>query len=178
MKGAYLEFSREFNIGKSGLAVHGEYNGGCTTGKDAAWGTQFQHALLAGPAYNWHNTDYSLTWSVQALYKHYFKGVNNTKGYPSFQLTGVWGYTFGKERMFTFSGYIDFWRHHKGNDKYDIIMMGEPQLWFNLNGVTKRKTNLSIGTEVEVSNNFINNEDPTSTRTFFANPTLVLKWTM
>ena len=177
MKGAYIEFSREFNIGKQGFAVHGEYNGGCTIGRGAAWASQFQHAFLVGPAYNGHNVDYSFTWGVQAMYKHYFKG-NTSKAYPSFQLTGIWGWTFGHEKMFTFSGYIDCWRNHTASDTYNIIIMSEPQFWFNLNSVTKHKTNLSIGTEFEISNNFIFKDDPVSTKTFFVNPTFALKWTM
>ena len=32
MKGAYLEFSREFNVSAKGLAAHIDYNGGVTTG--------------------------------------------------------------------------------------------------------------------------------------------------
>ena len=178
LKGAYMEFSREFNIGKSGLAVHGEYNGGCTTGKGATWGTQFQHAFLVGPAFNWHNADYSFTWGVQAMYKHYLKGINSAKAYPGFQFTGIWGYSFGRNQMFTFSGFIDLWRNHKGGDQYNMTLLTEPQFWFNLNGITKKKTNLSIGTEVEMSNNFVVNEDPLSTKSFFVNPTLALKWTM
>ena len=177
LKGVYLEFSREFNIGKSGFAAHGEYNGGCTTGKGSTWASQFQHVFLVGPAYNWHNADHSLRWSLQALYKHYLKGSNGAKGYPSFQLTGVWGYTFGRDGLFTFSGYIDFWRNHVvATDTYNMIVMGEPQFWFNLNGVTRKKTNLSIGTELEFSNNFIVNGY--NDKTFFVNPTLALKWTM
>ena len=176
MKGAYIEFSRDFNIGKQGFAVHGEYNGGCTTFMGGFVGTQFQHAFLLGPAYNGHNQDYSFTWSVQAMYKHYLKG-NSGDAYPSFQLTGVWGWDFGRNRMFTFSGYIDFWRNHVGGDDYNMILMSESQFWFNLNSVTKRKTNLSVGTEFEISNNFIFSEVP-SGKTFFVNPTLALKWTM
>ena len=177
MKGAYIEFSREFNIGKKGLAIHGEYNGGVTTGKNEGYASQFQHAFLIGPAYNWHNKDYSFTWSVQALYRQYFKGVGPKDAFPSFQLTGVWGWTFGQEEMFTFSGYIDFWRNVKPiKGGYCITMMAEPQLWFNLNSVTKKKTNLSIGTEWELSNNFIFYE--WGNKSFYLNPTLGIKWTM
>ena len=176
MKGAYMEFSREFNIGKKGFAVHGEYNGGMTTGKNETYASQFQHALLLGPVYNGHNSDYSFTWSVQALYKQYFKGLNHS-AFPSLQLTGVWGWTFGNEDMFTFSGYIDFWRNPKPTTgSYAVTIQTEPQLWFNLNSVTKKKTNLSIGTEWELSNNFIFPES--GTKTFYLNPTLGLKWTM
>ncbi len=177
LKGAYIEFSREFNIGQKGFAVHGEYNGGCTTGKNATFGSQFQHAFLIGPAFNWHNSDYSFTWGVQTLFKQYFSGVGGSHAYPGFQLTGIWGWTFGNEGMFTFTGFIDFWRNHKGNNDYNITMLTEPQLWFNLNSVTKTKTNLSIGTEWEISNNFVF-PDCITDRTFYWNPTLAVKWTM
>ena len=178
MKGAYIEFSREFNIGKKGLAIHGEYNGGLTTGHNAAWSSQFRHAFLCGPAYNGHSSDFRKTWSVQALFKQFFRGTNGAFAYPGWQVTGVWSLTFAQGDMFTFSGYLDFWRNHKGGNRYNVIIMGEPQLWFNLNALKGiRKTNLSVGTEWEVSNNLI---FPTngSTRTFFWNPTLALKWTM
>ena len=177
MKGAYIEFSREFNIGDKGFAVHGEYNGGVTTGKGATYASQFQHAFLLGPAYNWHNEDYSFTWGVQAMYKQYFKGVGGADAFPGFQLTGIWGLTFGQEDMFTFSGFIDFWRNRKpySND-YATTILTEPQFWFNLNSVTSKKTNLSIGTEWEMSNNFIFYE--WGDKSFYFNPTLAVKWTM
>lgn len=177
LKGAYIEFSREFNIGKKGFAVHGEYNGGVTTGKNASYASQFQHAFLFGPAYNWHNSDYSFTWGVQALFKQYFHGNHGAIAYPGFQLTGIWGWTFGIDDMFTFSGFIDFWRNHKGGNDYNVTMLTEPQLWFNLNSVTKKNTNLSIGTEWEMSNNFVFPECITD-KSFYWNPTLALKWTM
>ena len=62
-------------------------------------------------------------------------------------------------------------------DDYALTVCTEPQLWFNLNSVTRRKTGLSIGTEWELSNNFIFPDRPTD-RSFFWNPTLALKWTM
>ena len=178
MKGAYVEFSREFNLGHKGFALHGEYNGGVTTGHEAAWSSQFQHALLVGPAYNWHNKDFRRTWSLQAMYKQYFHGTHGASAYAGFQLTGVWNLTFAQRDMFTFSGFCDFWRHRKVTGGYNITLLAEPQLWFNLNSIKNaRKTNLSIGTEWEISNNFI---FPTrgSDRTFFWNPTLAVKWTM
>ena len=79
--------------------------------------------------------------------------------------------------MFTFSGFIDFWRNRKpySND-YAITILTEPQFWFNLNSVTSKKTNLSIGTEWEMSNNFIFYE--WGDKSFYFNPTLAVKWTM
>ena len=71
MKGAYTEISREFTLTStsksSSLAAHVEYDGGMTTFKDGG-GTRFQNAVLIGPAWNGHNSDFSATWSVQAMY--------------------------------------------------------------------------------------------------------------
>ena len=50
------------------------------------------------------------------------------------------------------------------------MVLTEPQLWYNVN------KHLSLGGEVEISSNFIYNVDPTSSRTFFVNPTLGVKW--
>lgn len=176
IKGAYLEFSREFNIGHKGFAAHIEYNGGLTSGHAGEYASQFQHALLVGGAWNGHSADFRRTLSLQAMYKQYFKGHGN-KAFASFQLTGVWGLTFDARNMFTFSGFIDLWLNRHTDGKHDLIVISEPQFWFNFDGIRgARKTGLSIGTEWEFSNNFIY---PTAgTGTFFWNPTVALKWTM
>jgi hypothetical protein len=170
MKGAYAEISREFTFahssGKTSLDAHVEYDGGMTTFKSGG-GTRFQNALLVGPALNGHNTDYSATWSVQVMYKQYFKS-GASKAYSSCQLTGVWGLNFAKEKC-TFSGYIDFWRGVQNNGHGKLIVMTEPQFWYN---ATKH---FSVGTEIEVSNNFITPEVETN-RTCYINPTLAVKY--
>ena len=60
----------------------------------------------------------------------------------------------------TFSGFIDFW---KQTGFGDYILLSEPQIWYN---VTE---NISIGSEIEFSNNLISNN-------FEVMPTLALKW--
>ena len=105
-RSAYAEISREFKFGKkSPFAAHLEYNGGL--GRDEI--RSFQHAALLGGAYNGHNDDFSKTWSVQLLYKRFFKSYEYTSSYDSFQLTGVWGLNFANKKC-TFSGFIEFWR--------------------------------------------------------------------
>lgn len=176
MKGAYLEFSREFNI-KNGFAAHIEYNGGLTSGHASEYASQFQHALLLGGAWNGHSADFRRTLSLQAMYKQYFKGHGN-QAFSSFQLTGVWSVSFARGGMFTFSGFADLWLNRHINGDHDLIFITEPQFWFNFDSLRgARKTGLSIGTEIEMSNNFIY---PTSASagTFYCNPTLALKWTM
>ena len=177
MKGAYLEFSREFNVSAKGLAAHIEYNGGLTTGHHCEYASQFQHVFLLGPSYNHASADFRRTWSVQALFRQTFGGQFDASAYPGWQVTGVWGINFARDDMFTFSGYIDLWRGHKGGGDYQVVAMTEPQLWYNFDSMRgARKTHLSIGTEWEMSHNFIY---PTAGhKRFYLNPTIALKWTM
>jgi hypothetical protein len=163
-QGAYAEISREFNLGKnSPFAAHLEYNGGMNRGGS------FQHAALVGAAWNGHNSDYTTTYSVQLMYKQFFESYAGTRSYASAQLTGVWGLNF-LDRKLTFLGFIDFWRGEKANGDGCLVILSEPQLWYNFT------EHFSIGTEWEFSNNFVYNTDPTSEKTFFLNPTLGLKW--
>ena len=163
-EGAYAEISREINLSKNlPLAAHVEYDGGLNKGGP------FQQAGLAGIAYNGHTEDFSKTWSVQVLYKHYLKSYENTHSYASAQLTGVWGMNLLNDKL-RFAGFIDFWRGEKANGHGCLVILSEPQLWYNLT------QNLAVGTEWEFSNNFVYNTDPTSDKTFFFNPTLALKW--
>lgn len=169
-EGAYTEVSREFNLGKtSPFAAHIEYDGGLNLGGS------FQQSALIGPAWNGHNADFSTTYSVQLMYKQYFKSYEYTRAYSSVQLTGVWSTTFANKAL-TFSGFIDFWRGEGANNHGQLVILTEPQLWYNLNTIKGlQKTHLSIGTEVEFSHNFIYNTY--NNRDTFINPTLALKWT-
>ena len=169
-EGAYTEISRECNLGKqSPFAAHIEYDGGLNRSRS------FQHAALIGPAWNGHSADFSKTYSVQLMYKQYFKSYADTRSYASFQLTGVWGITFANKAC-TFSGFADLWRGEKANRHGQLVFLTEPQLWYNLNTLNgMENVNLSVGTEVEISNNFIFNTY--NNKNFFVNPTLALKWT-
>ena len=161
-EGAYTEISREFNLGKQApVAAHIEYNGGLNR-----FGS-FQQAALLGAAWNGHSADFSRTCSVQLMYKRYFKSYENTRAYHSFQLTGVWGLNFAKGKG-TFSGFIDLWRGEKANGHGQLVLLTEPQLWYNVT------PHLSFGSEIEISNNFIFNTY--NSKTFFINPTLAAKW--
>ena len=161
---AYTEIAREFNLGKqSPFAAHIEYNGGLSRNGS------FQQAALIGGAYNGHSADFSKTWSVQLLYKQYFKSYDTTRSYASVQLTGVWGLNFCNNKL-RFAGFIDFWRGEKADNSGCLVILSEPQLWYNFT------EHFSVGTEWEFSNNFVYNSDPESTKTFFWNPTLAVKW--
>ena len=74
VEGAYWEISREFHVSKNKQwAVHVEYNGGLSSNEKTWDATRFQHAVLAGGAWNWHSADFTKTFSLQAMYKYYFK---------------------------------------------------------------------------------------------------------
>lgn len=164
-RSAYTEISREFNLGKnSPFAAHIEYNGGVHHQSGS-----FQQAGLIGAAYNGHSADFSKTWSVQLLYKQFFKSYENTHSYASAQLTGVWGLNFCNKKL-SFAGFIDFWRGEKPNGHGCLVILTEPQLWYNFT------EHFSVGTEMEFSNNFVYNSDPTSSKTFFWNPTVAVKF--
>jgi hypothetical protein len=176
VKGAYWEISREINVTKDKRwAFHAEYDGGLTSDKDSKAATRFQHAALAGAAWNWASKDFSKTFSVQLMYKYYFKGQNVwNKPFNSFQVTEVWNITFAN-KLCTFDGFCDLWYDKKVNG--NLILLSEPQFWFNLNTLKGWKDiNLSLGSEVEVSNNFVFNERGENNH-FYALPTIAAKWT-
>ena len=162
-KSAYTEISREFSFGSgSPFAAHVEYDGGLSEAAGS-----FQQAALLGAAYNGHSADFSKTWSVQLLYKRYFKSYDYSRAYNSAQLTGVWGLNFAQNKC-TFSGFIDFWRGEKADGHGQLVILSEPQFWYNITD------HFSVGSEVEISNNFIYNTY--DDKSFFVNPTLAVKW--
>ena len=153
---------------KSPFAAHIEFDGGLNL-----YGS-FQNAILVGPAYNGHSADYSKTWSLQLLYKQCMKG-NDKKALAGVQFTGVWGITFGGGKW-TFSGFADFWTGYipewdADGQKKGLVILAEPQLWYNIN------KSISVGTEWEVSNNFIYRTGD-SGKSFYFNPTLAVKFNL
>jgi hypothetical protein len=69
----------------------------------------------------------------------------------------------------TFAGFADFWKEGMdwdvdGSIDTDFRFLTEPQLWYNFN------QHFAVGTEVELSNNFIGDQ-------FFVSPTVALKYT-
>ena len=166
VQGAYWEIARELNFWQNSkvnwLSAHIEYNGGLNRVAGS-----YDDAFLFGATYSGHSKDFSKTWSITASYKLI---PHNTKSMHNFQITGVWGVTFLKGYM-SFIGFVDFWREHRAWQGTDFILLTEPQLWFNLNAVKGcDKVNLSVGTELELSNNFV-------AKGFYAIPTVAVKWT-
>ena len=116
--------------------------------------------------------------TVQAMLKQYIK-KDNLKGISSFQLTGVWSTTFAKG-LCTFSGFADLWYGYtpryddNGSQKKGWVFITEPQFWFNIVGKDRQHGKFSIGTEWELSNDFI--WATNSKKTFFFNPTIAAKY--
>lgn len=174
--GAYWEISREFNLTPNKQwAAHVEYNGGLSSNEKTWNATRFQHAALLGGAWNWHNDNFSKTFSVQLLYKQFFRSKHmGAKAFSSVQLTEVWGINFANNLM-SFNGFCDLWYNPNVNGNF--IFLSEPQLWVNLNAIKGWEgVNLSIGSEVELSNNFVWNDHGKNNK-FYAIPTLAAKWT-
>ncbi len=172
--GAYWEIAREFNISRNKRwAAHIEYDGGVTSLKHGAIASRFQHALLVGGAWNWASADFSKTFSLQAMYKQYFRGMGRG-AFPGFQVTAVWADTFAGGKC-TFSGFLDVWRDKDVNG--ELIVLSEPQFWLNLNGFKGlEKIKLSFGVELELSNNFVYDKEGHNNK-FYAIPTVGAKWT-
>lgn len=171
VSGAYWEIAREFCFWQQSkfnwLSVHAEFNGGMSSEAGS-----FNNSWLAGLTYSGHSQDWSKTWSLSAMYK-YIPGTVDTKGKKqvhNFQLTGVWNLDFFNHWI-SFNGFADFWREHRAWQGTEFIFLAEPQLWVNLKNIKGwEKVNLSLGTEVEISNNFVEEG-------FEVMPTLAAKWT-
>lgn len=168
--GAYWEIARELCFWKeskvSWLSVHVEYNGGLNTQAGS-----FNNAFLGGLTYSGHSEDWSKTWSLSAMYK-LIPGTVTAAGDKqdhNFQITGVWNLDFF-DHWISFNGFADYWREARAWQGTKFIFLAEPQLWVNLNKVRGwDKVNLSFGTEVELSNNFVR-------KGFCVMPTLAAKW--
>lgn len=167
---AYWEIAREFCFWQDSkvnwLSVHVEYNGGLNTVAGS-----FNNAILGGLTYSGHSKDWSKTWSLTASYKAIpgTIGLNGERQVNNFQITGVWNLDFF-DHWLSFNGFADFWREARPWQGTEYIFITEPQLWVNLNKIKGwDKINLSLGTEVELSSNFVQ-------KGFSIMPTIAAKW--
>lgn len=170
VKSGYGEISRELRFWKAPFAAHIEYNGGL---QRAAYG--YDDAYLVGPAWNWHNGDFSRTFSVQLMYKYLAHSQNHGGCNHSFQLTEVWGLQFCRG-LLTFSGFCDLWFDKGVNGK--LVLTSEPQFWVNLWKLPRIADDVhwSVGTEWEISNNLVWPAEGRNNR-FYVIPTVAMKWT-
>jgi hypothetical protein len=165
---AYWEIARSFKWNENQkFQPRVEFNSGVfKLDGDGPW-IPIENCLLAGVERTFASADFSKILTLQANYKR----IKNKED-ASFQLTAVWTIQMLEGKL-TFTGFADFWKEematwfdNQGNlkESTDFRFLSEPQLWFN---ATK---NLSLGTEIELSNNFVADE-------FKVMPTLGVKYT-
>jgi hypothetical protein len=155
---AYWEIARSFKWKETQkYQPRVEYNGGVFKLDGDAPFIPIENSLLAGVERTFASSDFSKIFTLQVNYKRI-----KDKEDASFQLTGVWIIQMLEGKL-TFTGFADFWKEEMfwGTD---YRFLTEPQLWFNAN------KNLSLGSEIELSNNFVADE-------FRVMPTLGVKYT-
>lgn len=160
--GAYWEIARELAFWKSPLSIHVEYNGGNVNG------AYINNAFLGGVTYTYNDASFSKGFTFTPMYKY----IHGNESPNNFQLTATWYLNFGSNGLYTFSGFADFWREKTIPAISDYVFLAEPQIWINLNKIkgVDEKFNLSIGSEVELRNDFAYVDG------FYAIPTLAIKW--
>lgn len=165
---AYWEIARGIKFWDCPFELHVEYNGGFGQFEATPFNGAYQinDAWLLGGNYTWNTKDFSKIFTLQAMYKNI-----RYKNSAAFQITGVWTVQMLNSKL-TFSGFADFWREDNivgpaGNKKStSYVFLSEPQLWYN---VCKQ---FSIGTEIELSNNFAGHNG------FMVNPTIAAKFSL
>ncbi|MBO5698769.1 MAG: DUF5020 family protein [Bacteroidaceae bacterium] len=167
MESAYAEISRELKFWKAPFAIHAEYNGGLS-----GYGS-YNDAYLLGGAYNWANSNFSKTFSLQLLYRYLANQQIGSK--HSWQVTSVWGIHWG-DGLYSFTGYADL--SHDNSVNGNLVFSSDPQFWVNLAALKSVPDDmkLSIGTEVKISNNLVWPANGKNNR-FYTIPTLAVKWT-
>jgi len=158
---SYWEIARELKFWEGPLSLHLEYNGGNSNA------FSLSNAYLGGLTYTYNNASFSKGFTLSTLYKY----IQEQSKPHNFQLTGTWYVNFGKNGIGTFMGFADFWREKQVTGAGDYVFLAEPQLWLNLNKIdcVDDNFNLSIGSELELRNDFIISG-------FYAIPTLAVKW--
>ena len=161
----YWEIARELRFWQPPFSIHVEYNGGASNR------FSYNNAYLGGATYTWNAPDFTKGFTLAAMYKY----IQKHQEPNNFQLTGTWYIHFAKNGLCTFSGFADWWRErtdYADGNRRNFIFLSEPQLWVNLNKLehVDDKFKLSVGSEVELSQNF------GARKGFYAIPTLAIKW--
>lgn len=149
---AYWEIARSFTLPINNLSATVQYNDGVASG--------FPIGLvwLAGVSYYLDLGFVALPTDI--LYRR-AEGAESA----DFQITTTWFVPLMDGNL-EFAGFFDLWSQDEfGTSDKQIVLLGEPQLWYNAN------EHFSVGTEVEISNNFIFGADGIQ-----ALPTLGVRW--
>lgn len=156
---AYWEIARYINLPFAGkLSATVQYNDGMLHIKGTNMDVPLGHIWLAGVS---HPIDLGfVTLGQDFLIRKDYLSENKIDG----QLTTTWFVPF-LEGKISFTGFMDIWSTKQGGNS-KIVLLSEPQLWYNID------KHLSVGSEIEISNNFIPLETAVQ-----VNPTLAVKWT-
>ena len=149
---SYWEIARSFTLPLNNLSATVQYNDGV-----ANFGSLGQ-VWLAGV--NYYLDLGFVVLPIDILYRA-AQGADS----PDFQLTTTWFVPLMDSHV-EFAGFVDFWSQDKmGTDDKQFVVLAEPQIWYQAN------EHLSVGSEVEISNNFIFGADGIQVL-----PTLGLRW--
>ncbi len=150
---AYWEIARSFTLPVNNLSATIQYNDGVASDFPIGqvWLVGLNYYLDLG----------FVALPVDVLYR-----AAQDADSPDFQLTTTWFIPLMDGKI-DFSGFLDFWSQDEfGTDEKQFVILSEPQIWYNAT------EHLSVGTEVEISNNFVFRADGLQ-----ALPTLGLRWT-
>lgn len=161
---AYMEIARDFKIGDFKIMPHIEYNGGLGIFEQGAGhgGFSVSNSYLAGASYSFFLEPFFINTYIAYKLNAFAKSSHDV------QWTMVWNSSFFDKKV-TFNGFVDVWTENKDRSGVlsgkKVVLISEPQIWYNIN------EHLSIGSEIEISNNFI----PVSNKLEII-PTIAAKW--
>jgi len=163
---AYFEIARYFSVYRQ-LSLTLQYNDGVTAvpvqevGNIAVTLNQTWLAGISVPI----NLGF-VTLNTDFLFRKTYRSDA-----PDGQITVTWFVPFLTNK-FTFTGFLDIWTQDEllrlrdtPSDDKEVVFLAEPQLWYNV------WRHLSLGTEIEISNNFLPFQDEVKVM-----PTLAARW--
>ena len=163
---AYAEIAREFKIGDFPLLPHIEYNGGLGLVRGTDGSFSIPSSYLGGFGYPFQLGNFFM--STYMAYKlNAFEKTSHDA-----QWTVTWNSTLAGGKI-SLAGFMDLWTEDKSFTEDEdasgkkVVFLSEPQFWYNLT------SNFALGTEVELSYNFVNKFNESK---FYAIPTVATKW--
>ncbi len=148
---AYWEFARYFRVPSlPGLSWTVQFNDGV-----APWGP-IGDVWLAGVSFPLNLG--VITVATDVLYRR----ARFSDG-KDLQLTVVWFQPLPGGKI-TITGYIDVWSKRPAGSSRELVVLAEPQLWYQF------RPDLAVGGELEISHNFL--PDPG----WQVKPTVAVKW--
>ena len=159
---AYAEIARAVKLGDFPLLAQIEYNGGLGLVRDSGVGFSIPNAYLGGVAYPFRLGSFFM--NTYLVYKlNAFQEASHDA-----QWTFTWNASFANNKL-SLAGFFDLWSENKDRTGVEsgkrLVLLSEPQIWYNIT------PNLSIGSEIEVSYNFV-----LGANSFYVIPTLATKW--